>query len=209
MIRILIADDHAIVRRGLQNILLEEFPSAEIVDVKDSESLVQKVISEKWNVVITDLFMPGTSGLEALMQIKLNSPELPVLVLSIFPEEQYAIRVFKAGAAGYLNKDLAPEELLSAVKCVLAGKKHITPSLAEKLASAIHFNSSKLSHEYLSDREFEVLKFLAVGKSVSEIGALLHLSVTTVSTYRARLLVKMNMKTNADLTQYAIEYKLI
>lgn len=205
--RILIADDHAIVRRGLRDILLEEFPSANIEEVGDAEDLVKKVIKEEWSVVITDLSMPGRSGLEALQQIRQDYPKLPVLVLSIYPED--AIRVLKAGAAGYLNKDSAPDELVNAVHRVLSGKKYITPSVAEKLASSIYYKSDKFPHECLADREFEVFRMLATGKSVSIIAAILHLSVTTVSTYRAGILVKMNMKTNADLTQYAIEHKLI
>lgn len=209
MLKFLIADDHAIVRRGLKDILKEEFPSAEILEVGDAEELVKKVIKEEWSVVISDLSMPGRSGLEALQQIKIHRPLLPVLILSIYPEEQYAIRVLKAGAAGYLNKDMAPDELVNAVHRVLTGRKYITPSVAEKLASTFDYSSGKASHEHLSDREFEVLKMLAAGKSVSEIGNTLHLSVTTISTYRARIMAKMNMKTNADLTQYAMENKLI
>jgi len=209
MLRILIADDHAIVRRGLKDILLEQFPFAEIAEVGDGDELLKKVMKEQWSVVITDLSMPGRSGLEALQQVKIHYPKLPVLVLSIYPEEQYAIRVLKAGAAGYLNKDMAPDELVNAIQHVLAGRKYITPAVAEKLASSFDYNSDKPSHEHLSDREFEVLKMLAAGKSVSEIGGMLNLSVTTISTYRSRILAKMSLKTNADLTQYAIENKLI
>lgn len=207
--RILIADDHAIVRRGLKDILLEAFPSAEITEVCDAESLIQKVIKEQYDVVITDLSMPGRSGLDALQQIKTYDPKLPVLVLSVYPEDQYAIRVLKLGAAGYLNKDMAPEELVTAIHRVLSGKKYITPMVAEKLAYAVDFHSDKLPHEELSDREFEVFKMLAIGKSVSEIGNILHLGVTTISTYRSRILTKMNVRTNAELTQYAMENKLI
>lgn len=209
MLRILIADDHAIVRRGLKDILLDAFPSAAITEVSDAEGLIQKITKEKYDVVITDLSMPGRSGLEALQQIKAYDAKLPVLVLSVYPEEQYAVRVLKAGAAGYLNKEMAPEELVTAMEKVLSGKKYITPAVAEKLASAIDFHSEKLPHEHLSDREFEVFKMLSIGKSVSEIGEILYLGVTTVSTYRSRVLAKMNVKTNAELTQYAIAYKLI
>ena len=153
--------------------------------------------------------MPGRSGLEALQQIKQIQPKLPVLILSIHPEEQYAIRVLKSGAAGYLSKDLAPEELVNAVQRVMLGKKYITASVAEKLASVFDQDNNKAPHESLSDREFSVLKMLAKGKSVSEIAELLFLSVTTVSTYRARIMTKMNMKSNADLTLYSIEHKLM
>ena len=209
MIRILIADDHIIVRRGLKQILHEEFPFAFIEEVGDAEELIKKVMNEEWSVVISDLSMPGRSGLESLQQIKQNHPKLPVLILSIHSEEHYAIRVLKAGASGYLNKDLAPEELVKAVNCVLAGKRYITASIAEKLASSLDLNSEKVPHEFLSDREFEVLKLIAAGKSVSDIAEQFSLSVTTVSTYRARIMAKMNLKTNADLTLYAIEHDLL
>ncbi len=209
MTRILIADDHSIVRRGLKQILTDDFPFAHIEEVADAHELIIKVMKEKWDVVISDLSMPGRSGLESLQQIKEHYPKLPVLILSVHPEEHYAIRVLKAGAAGYLNKDTAPDELVKAVNRVLTGKKYITPSIAEKLASTLDFDSEKASHELLSDREFEVLKLLAAGRSVSEIAESLSLSLTTVSTYRARIMTKMNMKTNADLTLYAIENKLI
>lgn len=209
MIRILIADDHWMVRRGLKEILLEEFPSALIDEAADGTELLKKVMKKGWDIVLTDLSMPGRSGLDALQQVKQLYPKLPVLVLSIYPEEQYAVRVLKAGASGYLNKDMAPEELINAVHRVLSGKKYITPSIAEKLVSKFNETSYNLSHEHLSDREFEVFKLLAIGKSVSDIAAEFNLSVTTISTYRSRILTKMNMKTNADLTQYAVEQKLI
>jgi DNA-binding NarL/FixJ family response regulator len=163
----------------------------------------------EWDIVISDLSMPGRSGLESLQQIKQHYPRLPVLILSVHSEEHYAIRVLKAGAAGYLSKDTAPDELVKAVNRVLLGKKYITASIAEKLASTLDHDSEKSSHEHLSDREFEVLKLIASGKSVSDIAGMLSLSVTTVSTYRARILTKMNMKTNADLTLYAIQNKLM
>ncbi len=209
MLRILIADDHSVVRKGLRQILLEGFPTAHIQEVGDAEDMIKKVLSAEWDVVISDLSMPGRSGLEALQQIKQIQPKLPVLILSIHPEEQYAIRVLKSGAAGYLSKDLAPEELVNAVQRVMLGKKYITASVAEKLASVFDQDNNKAPHESLSDREFSVLKMLAKGKSVSEIAELLFLSVTTVSTYRARIMTKMNMKSNADLTLYSIEHKLM
>jgi DNA-binding NarL/FixJ family response regulator len=207
MLRILIADDHAIVRRGLRDILLEQFPSAEIAEVGDTATLVQKVVKEYWDIVISDLSMPGRSSLDALPEIRRHAPKLPVLILSIYPEEQYAIRVLKAGAAGYLNKDMAPDELINAVRSVLSGRKYITPLIAEKL---VDFGDiGKPLYELLSDREFDVLKLLASGKSVSEISELFHLSVTTISTYRTRILKKLNSKTNADLVQYAISHNLL
>lgn len=209
MIRILIADDHTVVRKGLRQILAEEFTDAFIEDVPDAEELINKVIKEKWDVVISDLTMPGKSGLDALQFIKQNFPTLPVLILSIHPEEQYAIRVLKAGAAGYLSKDTAPDELVNAVRRVLQGKKYITLSIAEKIADTFDQDNEKKLHEILSDREFNVFKMIAAGKAVSEIAESLSLSVTTVSTYRARIMTKMNMKTNANLTLYAIENNLL
>ncbi|HMT95056.1 MAG TPA: response regulator transcription factor [Ferruginibacter sp.] len=207
--RFLIADDHTIVRRGLRQILLEGFPDAEIEEVPDAEELIKKTIQSDWDIIISDLSMPGRSGLEALQQIKQIKPRIPVLILSIHPEEQYALRVLKAGAAGYLSKDLAPDELVNAVNRVLLGKKYITVTIAEKLASVLDQDSDKQPHELLSDREFSVLKLLATGKSVSEIAESMFLSVTTVSTYRARIMTKMNLKTNADLILYSIEHKLL
>jgi two-component system, NarL family, invasion response regulator UvrY len=209
MIRILVADDHIVVRRGLKMILLEGFPGAHIEEVGDAEDLIKQVMKADWDVVISDLSMPGRSGLDALIQIKPMRPNLPILILSIHPEEQYAIRVLKAGASGYLSKDMAPDELVNAVQKVMLGKKYITPSIAEKLASAFDQDQTKLPHETLSDREFDVLKMLATGRSVSEIAETLFLSVTTVSTYRARIITKMNLKNNAELTLYSIENKLI
>jgi len=209
MHRILIADDHTVVRKGLKQIILDAFPSAEIEEVADAEDLLKNVGAKSWDVVITDISMPGRSGLDVLQQIRLDHPKLPVLILSVHPEDQYAIRVLKAGASGYLNKDSAPEDLVKAIDRVMMGKKYITPSIAEKLATTLEQDSEKSPHEYLSDREFEVLKLLAAGKSVSDIGDQISLSASTVSTYRARILTKMNLKTNADLTLYCVEHKLI
>lgn len=209
MINVLIADDHAIVRKGLRQLLHEEYPTSKIEEVGDAESLVAKVISNKWDVVICDMSMPGRSGLDALHQIKQLSPSLPVLIMSMYPEDQYALRVLKAGASGYLGKDTIHDELIKAVQTVLLGRKFITPTIAEKLADAFNTDSDSLPHEFLSDREFDVFKLLASGKSVSEIAEQLSLSVTTVSTYRSRIMEKMNMRSNAELTKYALEQKLI
>ncbi|MGB4843458.1 MAG: response regulator transcription factor [Ferruginibacter sp.] len=209
MLRILIADDHTVVRKGLKQILLDEFPTAEIEEVPDAEELINKVMNATWDVVVSDLSMPGRSGLDALQQIKLSFPDLPVLILSIHPEEQYALRALKSGASGYLSKDTAPDELVKAVQKVLLGKKYISQAIAEKLANTFSSGSSKSPHETLSDREFDVMKLLANGKSVSEIADMFSLSVTTVSTYRARVMSKMDMKSNSDLTRYAIENNLI
>jgi len=209
MLRVLIADDHTVVRKGLKQILLEEFPTAHIEDVADAEEMIKKVMNAKWDVVVSDMSMPGRSGLDALQQIKQIYPDLPVLILSIHPEEHYALRVLKAGASGYLSKGSASDELVKAVQTVLLGKKYISASVAEKLASSFTADTAKHAHELLSDREFDVMKLLAAGKSVSEIADILSLSVTTISTYRARIMTKMNLKTNSDLTKYAIESNLI
>jgi two-component system invasion response regulator UvrY len=189
--------------------LEEEFPAAEIAETADSDDLLNLVRKEHWDVVISDISMPGRGGLEVLQQIRQQFPKLPVLILSIHPEDQYAIRVLRAGASGYLSKESAQGEVVAAVHKVLMGKKHITPALAEKLVESLDRDPEKLPHEFLSDREFEVFKLLAGGKSVSEIGEQLSLSSTTISTYRSRVLTKMTMKTNADLTLYAVENSLL
>ena len=209
MIKVLIADDHAIVRKGLRQLLIEEFPSARVEEVGDAESLISKSLQGDWDVVICDLSMPGRSGLDALRQIRQSSPSLPVLIMSMHPEDQYALRVLKAGASGYLNKESIHDELIKAIHTVLRGKKFITPSIAEKLAEAFDTDSGQHPHEALSDREFDVFKLIATGKSVSEIAQQLSLSVTTVSTYRARIMEKMKMRFNADLTRYPLEKSLI
>ena len=209
MLRILIADDHTVVRRGLRQILLDEFLAAHIVDVADADELFNQVLKNEWDVVITDISMPGRSGLDVLQLIRQHYPKLPVLVLSVHPEDQYAIRAMRAGASGYLNKDSAPEELVKAVHRILLGKKYITPSLAEKLADSLDQDADRLPHETLSDREFEVLKLLAAGVAVGEIADKLSLSPTTVSTYRARIMQKMSARSNADLIRYAMENKLL
>lgn len=208
MLRVLIVDDHAIVRKGLKQLLLEEFPFAIIEEVGDAESLFSKVVTKEWDVVICDLSMPGRSGLEALQQIKEARPELPVLIMSIHPEDQYALRVLKAGASGYLNKESIHTELIPAIQTVKLGKKFITPSVAEILAESLSAAIEE-KHELLSNRELDVFKLLASGKSISEIAEQLCLSATTISTYRARILEKMQMSTNADLTRYALQRNLI
>ena len=209
MIRIVIADDHHIVRKGIRQIILEEFTDAYVDEVADAALLIRKIMDEKWDLVISDLSMPGRSGLEALPQIKQIQPQLPVLIMSIHPEEHYAIRVLKAGASGYLSKDMAPEELITAIQRVLSGKKYLSEAVSDQLTSYHFSQNNQAKHEQLSDREFSVLKLLASGKSLTEIADQLSLSVTTVSTYRSRILQKMDMKTNAELTIYSIENKLL
>jgi len=209
MIRILIADDHAIVRRGLAQLIREEFASAEIAEVGDAEELIALVTEKDWDIIICDLSMPGRSGLDALRQIKQMHPSMPVLIMSMHDEDQYALRVLKAGASAYLGKDNIHENIIKAIRTVLLGKKFITPSIAEKLAEALENDANQQHHEKLSDREFDVFKLLAGGKAVSDIADQLSLSVTTVSTYRSRILEKMNFKSNADLTRYALNNQLI
>lgn len=208
--RILIADDHTVIRKGLKQILLEEFPSAVLEEAGDAEEIIKKTFSGDWDVIICDLSMPGRSGLDVVQHMKQNFPKIPVLILSIHPEEQYAIRTLKAGAAGYLSKDSAADELVKAVKRVLMGRKYISPSIAEKMAEELDQNKAdKAPHELLSDREFDVFKLIAAGMSVSDIAEKFLLSTTTVSTHRARVMAKMDMKSNAELTRYAVEKKLI
>jgi two-component system invasion response regulator UvrY len=207
--KILVADDHAIVRKGLKQILLDEYPFGEIEECSNTEELLSKAIDGRWDVIISDISMPGRSGLDALHQIHEARPRVPVLILSMHPEEQYAIRALKAGASGYCSKDLAHDELVNAIRRVLSGRKYITPTLAETLASQLELETQSEPHKCLSDREFEVFKLLAAGKSVSEIAESLRLGATTISTYRSRILSKMNLKSNSDLTRYALENKLI
>ncbi len=208
--QILITDDHAVIRKGLKQILLEEFPSATIDEAPDAETAIKLTLSGKYDVVISDLSMPGRSGLDVVHHMKQYFPKTPVLILSMHPEEQYAIRALKAGAAGYLSKDTAPEELVKAVNRIMQGRKYISSTIADKLFSELDQNADQRpSHEQLSHREFDVFQLLAAGKSVSDISDQLTLSISTVSTYRARILSKMKMRSNAELTRYAIEFKII
>ena len=208
-LRILIADDHAVIRKGLKQILLESFPDAHINEAVDAEEVTAKTISETWDIIITDLSMPGRSGLDVAQDIKQNFPKIPVLILSIHPEEQYAIRALKSGASGYISKDAATEELVGAVKRLLAGKKYISSEIADKLANGVGIDQHITPHELLSNREYEIFIMLAQGKQVSEIAEQLHLGVTTISTYRNRLLTKMGLKNNTDLIRYALDNQLI
>ena len=207
MLRILIADDHEIVRTGLKQILREEYPFALIEDAEDGIVLLEKALNAHWDIVISDLAMPGVNGIDALKKIKENSPDCPVLILSMYPEDQYAIRVVKAGASGYLSKDMAQEELINAVRKVLSGKKYLNPSIADQLTS--DSGNHSMPHDILSDRELIVLKMIGAGKTTSDISQELNLSPTTVSTYRSRILEKMNMKSNAEITRYVIENHLL
>jgi DNA-binding NarL/FixJ family response regulator len=209
VIKILIADDHAVVRRGLKQILAEEPNMAVFGEACNAQEVLKNVREQNWDIVILDITMPDRSGLEVLKELKNIRPKLPVLILSIHPEEQYAVRVLKAGAAGYMTKESAPEELVKAVRKVIRGSKYISPSLVEKLAFDLETDSEKPLHETLSDREYQVMCMIASGKTVKEIAKKLYLSVKTISTHRARILGKMKMKTNAELTHYAVKNRLV
>jgi two-component system, NarL family, invasion response regulator UvrY len=209
VIRILIADDHAILRRGLKEILARELEGAVCGEAENAQQVLVQIQNWEWDVVILDVTMPGRSGMDALKDIKAARPKLPVLVLSMHPEDQYGKRVLKAGASGYINKDSAPEELVKAIRKVMAGGRYVNAALAEKLAWDLGADAERPVHEILSDREFEVLRILASGKTVSQIAEDLHLSVNTVSTYRARILEKMNMTTTAELMHYALQNHLV
>jgi two-component system invasion response regulator UvrY len=211
MIRVLIADDHAVVRQGLKQILGDTPEMVVAGEATNGQEVLEKVRAEAWDVVVLDISMPDRSGLDILKELQSERPKLPVLVLSMYSEDQFAVRVLRAGARGYLTKDSAPDELVKAIRKVVGGGTYVSGFLAEKLAMEIGIgtDSSKLPHETLSDREFQVLRLIAAGKSVKEIAAELYLSVKTVSTYRARLLLKMNLETNAELIHYAVQNCLI
>ena len=209
MLRILLADDHAVVRQGVKQILADAFAKATFGEAQNAPELLALVANERWDIVVLDLTMPGGNNLEALKQIKHDHPQLPVLVLSMYPEDQYAVRTIRAGAAGYLNKESAPEELVLAIRKILRGGEYISASVADELVLHARHEDDQPVHKQLSDREYQVLCLIAAGKEVKEISTELALSAKTISTYRARLLEKMNMKTNAELTHYAIQNALV
>lgn len=206
--RILITDDHAVVRQGLKQILAEEFTHAEFGEAASAAEAIERVWKEVWDVVVLDITMPGRSGLEVLKEIRKSRPKLPVLVLSMHPEDQFAVRLLKIGASGYMTKESAPNELVGAVKKVMAGGRYISGPLAEKMASYLTIDVQTPPHERLSDREFLVLRLIASGKTPTMIAKELALSVKTISTYRMRILEKMDMANNAELTHYAIQNNL-
>jgi DNA-binding NarL/FixJ family response regulator len=209
VIKILIADDHAVVRAGLKQMLAGIDDISIIDEAENGFDAVEKVKKNEYSVVVLDIAMPGKSGLDALKEIKLERPSLPVLMLSMYPEDQYAIRVLRSGASGYLTKECVPDELATAVRVVAQGRKYISPSLAERLALNLDVETKQEPHELLSDREYQVMCMLASGKSLTEISVSLSISVKTVSTYRSRVLEKMKLRNNSELTSYAIEYQLI
>jgi len=209
VIRVLVADDHAIVRRGLKLILSEEFERVVVGEAQNGKELIEQIEKDDWEVVVLDITMPGRSGLDLLKEIKRLRPQLPVLILSMHSEDQFAVRAFKAGAAGYMTKEKAPEELVKAIKKVLAGGKYVSATLAETLVSGLEVDTDKPAYESLSDREYQVLRMIASGKTVKEIADELSLSMKTISTYRTRILEKLRMRTNAELTYYALANKLV
>jgi DNA-binding NarL/FixJ family response regulator len=209
MIKILIADDHTMFREGLKHILAE-YPDLVVTDeANNGQEVLDKIWKNNYDMVLLDITMPGMTGLEALKQLKNDRPKLPVLILSMHPEEQYAVRVLRAGASGYLTKESAPDELITAIRKISQGRKYITPSLAERLASEFEADSEKPLHDILSDREYQVLRMIAEGNTAKHIAKELSLSIKTVSTYRTRIMEKMKMKTNAEVMHYVIKHHLL
>ncbi len=207
--RILIADDHSLFRRGVKDLLSDGLGTVTVGECANAHDLLDQVRNKKWDVVILDIGMPGTTGTDALIQVKAECPSLPVIVLSMHPEDQYAVRMFKAGADAYLTKASAPEELVKAIQKVLGGGQYVSPSFGEQLVRLIHRGVEPIPHERLSDREYEVMRLLALGKTVSEIAETMHLGISTVSTYRTRILEKLNLKNNAELMRYAVQQQLV
>ena len=207
--KILIADDHAVVREGLKQILSENPDMVVTAEASTGPEVFEKIGKDDFDLIVLDIAMPGRGGLDILKEIKNKKPRLPVLILSMYPEDQYAVRVLKAGASGYMTKESAPAELINAIKQISKGKKYVSPSLAEKLALDLEITTGRPPHESLSDREYQVMCMIASGKTLKEIAEQLSLSIKTISTYRSRILEKMNMKSNAELTHHAIKNRLV
>ena len=207
--KVLITDDHPIVRQGLKQILKEAFESIIVDEASNGLEALSKIENEKYDIVLLDISMPGMNGLEVLKEIQKTNKLLPVMIISIYPEDQYALRCLKAGAAGYLTKDTASDELTLAVERILSGKKYVSPTLADKLARHLNEGTPKLPHELLSDREDQVMRYIASGKTATEIAAELSLSVKTINTYRNRILKKMQIKNSAELIRYAVQNQLL
>lgn len=208
-IRVLIVDDHAIIREGLQQLLADKFPEARFAQAVNAHQALVLLRESPWDVMVLDITMPGRSGLDILHEIKDIQPKIKVLVLTMHPENLYAMRVLKLGASGYLTKERASKEIIQAVEKVLAGGKYITPTLAENLVAKLNAPAGKLPHEILSDREYEIMVLIASGRSVKEIAGDLSLSIKTISTYRTRVLKKLRFKTNADVIRYAMRERLV
>ena len=206
---ILIADDHAFVRRGLREILADALPSADFSEAGNGDEVLSRLGQSQISMLVLDINMPGRSGMDILRDVKHTFPRLPVIILSCQPEEQYAVRCLRAGAAAFINKECAPEELAMATRKIVSGGRYVSASLAERLISNLDEFADKPLHESLSDREHEVMKMIAAGVPLTEIGERLHVSVKTISSYRARIMEKMQMKSNAELTRYAMTHSLI
>lgn len=207
-IHVLIADDHAIVRQGLKQILSETEDLIITGEADDGSEALQLARLQPWDVFLLDVSMPNRNGIDTLKQLKKEFPRLPILILSMHPEEQYALRALKAGASGYLTKQSAPEQLVNAIRQVASGKKYVSPAVAQQLIEALSDDTDKLPHERITDREYQVLVMIAAGKSQTQIADKLNLGVATVSTYRARLLEKMGLKSTAELIRYGLEHGL-
>ncbi len=209
MLRILIADDHEIVRKGLGKVLVETLQPIKVDEASNGQEVLSKILKSEYNLVVLDLKMPGKSGLDVLKEIKQHRPKLPVLILSMHPEEQFAVRAIRAGASGYLTKECAGDELVVAIRKALKGERYISGSLAQILACDLDSDSEKPRHEILSDREYQVMLMVASGKTVGAIAKELSLSVKTISSYRTNILLKTRMKNNAEITHYAIKNKVL
>jgi DNA-binding NarL/FixJ family response regulator len=209
MIKILIADDHPVVREGLKGIIERAAEMKIGGEALNGQEVLQKITEEEWDVVVLDIGMPGRDGLEILKDVHREKPELPVLMLSVYPEEQVAIRALKAGAAGYMNKETAPKELVNAIKKIHGGGKYVSAALAEKLAASLDARAETAPHELLSNREFQVLRLIASGKEAQEIAEELFISVKTVRTYRDRVLEKLDLKNDVELALYAMQHRLL
>jgi two-component system, NarL family, invasion response regulator UvrY len=209
MIKILVADDHAVVRKGIEQIIAETADIAVAGEARNGQEVLETALNNEYDLVLLDISMPGRDGLEILKELKQRQPGLAVLMLSMYPEEQYAIRALRSGASGYLTKESAPAELIAAIRKVSTGGKYVSASLAEKLAAKLGNHSERPLHENLSDREYQIMCMIASGKKQTDIAGELSLSIKTISTYRTRLLMKMHMKSNSEITRYALENKLV
>lgn len=209
MLKLLLVDDHELIRAGLKQLLQASLGHLMVGEARNADEAILLLDQQAWDIAITDLTMPGRSGLDLLVELKKLRPELPVLVLSVLSEDEVAVRVLKSGAAGFVHKETSGEELVKAVRKVIAGGKYVSPSLAEKLALRITAPETEEPHKKLSDREYVVMTMLASGTSLTQIGKILALSIKTISTYRSRILQKLHMETNADLTRYALKHRLV
>ncbi len=209
MIKVFIADDHAVVRSGIKQILSEDNNISVVGEASTTDEIMDQLYEQTWDILILDITMPGKNGLDAMIEIKRRKPEIKVLILTMHSEEEIAIRALKTGASGYLNKESVPGELIKAVKKVYDGGRYISPSIAESIALSFEKSKPNLIHEDLSDREFQIMCLIASGNTLHQISENLSISVKTVSTYRSRILEKMNMKSNVELTHYAIKHRLV